>query len=135
MHGPRFELVCPADVTGLWDPDRLGQVVMNVVGNAVQYGQERGLITIGVSCSKTTATMTVHNELRGPPIPAAEVAALFEPYRRGGDDERNATGLGLGLYIVHELVHAHGGTIGVESAATGTTFRIELPRPTADQLE
>lgn len=123
----RFELVAPADVIGLWDPDRLGQVVSNVVSNAVQYGLEGAPIVVGVTSSEVTAAITVHNAIRDKPIRPEALATLFDPYRRGHDTGHNATGLGLGLYIVHEIVRAHAGTMDVESSLAGTTFRVVLP--------
>ena len=123
----RFELVAPSEVTGLWDPDRLGQVVSNVLGNAVHHGLTGAPIVVGVTSSEDAVTIAIHNELAGPPIPPAMIATLFEPFRRGRDHARNGTGLGLGLYIVHEIVRAHGGTIVVESSPSGTTCRLVLP--------
>jgi signal transduction histidine kinase/CheY-like chemotaxis protein len=125
--GTRFELVTVTEVAGLWDPDRLGQVVSNLMGNAVHYGLAGAPIIVGVARSEGAVTITVHNQLRGEPIPPEALARLFEPYRRGADDGQNATGLGLGLYIVHEIVRAHGGTMDVESSQAGTTFRVVLP--------
>jgi signal transduction histidine kinase/FixJ family two-component response regulator len=124
----RFELVATSDLRGMWDPDRLGQVISNVMSNAVQYGRVGSPIVIEVSGSELTATISVHNVNRDRPIPPERLATLFDPYRRGHDHEHNATGLGLGLYIVHEIVRAHGGTIDVESVESGTTFRIVLRR-------
>jgi sigma-B regulation protein RsbU (phosphoserine phosphatase) len=130
----RFELVAPSEVVGLWDPDRLGQVVSNVMSNAVHYGMEGAPITICVMLTDGAAVITVHNELRDKPIPPEALATLFDPYRRGHDLKHNATGLGLGLYIVHEIVRAHGGTMDVESTQSGTTFRIVLPERTSSVL-
>jgi signal transduction histidine kinase len=123
----RFELVAPSDVIGLWDPDRLGQVVSNVMSNAVQYGLEGAPIIVGVTSSPAAAAITVHNAIRDKPIGPEALARLFDPYRRGPDTGHNATGLGLGLYIVHEIVRAHSGTMDVESSPSGTTFRVVLP--------
>jgi signal transduction histidine kinase len=123
----RFELVAPLDVVGEWDPDRLAQVVSNVVSNAVQYGREGAPIVIAVSRTELAAVVTVHNAIRDQPIRAEALATLFTPYRRGHDTGSNATGLGLGLYIVHEIVRAHAGTIEVESSPSGTTVRVVLP--------
>ncbi|MBL0215855.1 MAG: response regulator [Myxococcales bacterium] len=122
-----FELVAPDDVVGQWDPDRLGQVVSNLLGNAVQYGLPGAPIVVNVDRGNGHATFTVHNALRGPPIAPEAIAKLFEPYVRGSDTKRNGNGLGLGLYIVSEIVRAHGGTIDVESVSSGTTFRVVLP--------
>jgi signal transduction histidine kinase/CheY-like chemotaxis protein len=123
----RFELVAPSDVIGLWDPDRLGQVVSNVMSNAAQYGLPGAPIVVGVTSSEVAAAITVHNAIRDKPIGPEALAKLFDPYRRGQDTGQNATGLGLGLYIVHEIVRAHAGTMEVESSQSGTTFRVVLP--------
>jgi sigma-B regulation protein RsbU (phosphoserine phosphatase) len=124
----QLELVATADVMGLWDPDRLGQVVSNLISNAVQYGLDGAPITVGVTSSEFAAKITVHNVLRDLPLSPDALGTLFDPYRRGRDTSHNASGLGLGLYIVHEIVRAHGGTMDVESVPSGTTFRVVMPR-------
>ncbi len=123
----RFELVAVTEVVGTWDPDRLGQVISNVLGNAVQYGLEGAPIVVEVTSTLGDAVVTVRNAIRDRPIPGEMLTTLFDPYRRGLDNEHNANGLGLGLYIVHEIVRAHAGTIEVDSTEAGTTFRIVLP--------
>ena len=77
---------------------------------------------------------------RGATIPDEAVARLFEPFWQGPADgsQRRYGGLGLGLYIVREIVCAHGGTIDVQSKDGLTTFTVRLPRalePAADALE
>jgi signal transduction histidine kinase/DNA-binding response OmpR family regulator len=124
----QVELVATSEVVGIWDPDRLGQVVSNVMSNAVHYGQVGAPIVVEVTSSELAATITVHNAIRDQPISREALATLFDPYRRGHHGGTNANGLGLGLYIVHEIVRAHGGTMEVESVASGTTFRVMLPR-------
>jgi signal transduction histidine kinase len=70
--------------------------------------------------------LEVHND--GPPIEADLLPVLFEPFRRGAPD-RSPRGLGLGLYIVQQIVHGHDGTIAVESTQNdGTTITLRLPR-------
>ena len=68
------------------------------------------------------------NLVRDKPMPPELLRVLFDPFQRGRADGRNLGGLGLGLYIVREIVHAHGGTIDVTSDAEATTFRVRLPR-------
>ncbi|MBA3395306.1 MAG: response regulator [Deltaproteobacteria bacterium] len=133
VHHTPFELVAPMDVTGYWDGDRLAQVVSNLAGNAVQYGLRNAPITVGVARVGSNVTISVHNVIRETPIPHHVIGTLFDPYRRGHDNEHNSTGLGLGLYIVHEIVRAHGGSVDVDSTDSGTTFRVHLPErsPTA----
>jgi signal transduction histidine kinase len=101
--------------------------VANLVSNAVHYGHPSAPITVELTSSEAAAAITVHNAIRGKPIPPQALATLFDPYHRGDDLKRNATGLGLGLYIVHEIVRAHAGTMGVESSQSGTKFRVVLP--------
>ena len=66
---------------------------------------------------------------RGPTIPPASVERLFEPFQQGADNgDGRPRGLGLGLFIVREIVRAHGGTIDVRSSDELTTFAVTLPR-------
>lgn len=110
------------DLVGKWDVDRLGQVLSNLVGNAVEHGA--GEVTVHVEGSEDHVTLTVHNW--GSPISSEVLPDLYKPFHRG---ERSARGLGLGLYIVHESLRAHGGTIAARSSATeGTTFIARWPR-------
>ncbi|HLL24693.1 MAG TPA: hybrid sensor histidine kinase/response regulator, partial [Kofleriaceae bacterium] len=122
----RFELRADDDVQGIWDPDRLAQVVANLTNNAVHYGHAGKPVVIALDVSNEAATIRVQNTVRDLPIPPELLATLFDPFRRGRS-LGNAGGLGLGLYIVREIVQAHGGTIEVASDEL-TVFRIVLPR-------
>ena len=113
-------------VFGIWDPDRIAQVVSNLLSNAIQYGRAESPIVVELESSEAIAAIAITNQVRGAPIPADQLATLFEPYRRGAGASQHA-GLGLGLYIVRELVRAHGGTIEVDSREDGTQFRVRLP--------
>lgn len=121
-----FELRGDIDVHGMWDPDRLGQVISNLSSNAVQYGRAGEPIVIELGRTETAAWISVTNAVRTEPIPPESIATLFEPYRRGAT-AGYSQGLGLGLYIVDEIVRAHRGHIDVESTTNGTTFRVVLP--------
>lgn len=116
------------ETTGRWDDDRLAQVVGNLVGNAFQHGPPGTPVRVSTRVIDDRAEIVVHNE--GPPIPEGDRARLFAPFQRGQDSPATpARSVGLGLYIAHELVAAHGGTIDVESVAgRGTTFTVRLPR-------
>jgi signal transduction histidine kinase len=71
--------------------------------------------------------LEVHNH--GPPIPEDLRQTIFEPFRRGGRKRTGAEGLGLGLFIVDQIVRAHGGNVEVRSSkAEGTTFSVRWPR-------
>jgi len=121
----RFEAA--GDLRGEWDPDRVEQVVSNLVGNAVTHGI--GSVRVTGRDDGDEVVTTVHNQ--GPSIPAAAIPILFEPFTRPAQevDGARSQGLGLGLYIASEIVHAHGGTISVASTeGEGTTFTIRWPR-------
>ncbi|MCA1584444.1 MAG: hybrid sensor histidine kinase/response regulator [Acidobacteria bacterium] len=112
-----------------WDPQRIGQVVSNLVGNALAHGDADAPVTVGVLGSETGLTISVHN--RGTPISAERATTLFDPFQRGSADALTpaSEGLGLGLYIVKEIVAGHGGRVTVESSAeNGTTFAAIMPR-------
>ncbi|WP_233577391.1 hybrid sensor histidine kinase/response regulator [Citreicoccus inhibens] len=115
---------------GVWDLDRLGQVVANLLDNALKYSPPDSPVRLTTRVSGSElAIVEVHNA--GAPIPAHLQARLFEPFRRG--DEATTTsareGLGLGLYIARSIVRAHGGSLRVTSSATdGTSFVVCLPR-------
>ncbi|WP_164012235.1 PAS domain-containing sensor histidine kinase [Pyxidicoccus trucidator] len=110
---------------GRWDRNRLTQVVSNLVGNALQHSPEGTPVTVTTRAEGSLAVLEVHNE--GAAIPPELRAHLFEPFRRG-EHTPGRRGLGLGLYIAHEIVRAHGGGLAVRSAGEeGTTFTVRLP--------
>lgn len=112
---------------GNWDPDRLEQVLANLLTNAVYYGRPGAPIVVELSGAANQVSVAVRNELRDRPIPPDVLAVLFDPHRRGGEARHNAAGLGLGLYIVQQIVHAHRGVIIAHSDNGGTEFRVTLP--------
>ena len=116
------------DPTGSWDPDRIAQVLANLVSNAVDYSPPGTLVDASWRDEGEAVVVAISND--GPPIPPEVVPRLFEPFRRaarqraGGKD-----GLGLGLFIASAIVAAHGGTIETRSApGERTTFTVRLPR-------
>jgi two-component system, sensor histidine kinase and response regulator len=111
---------------GRWDPDRLAQVCSNLIGNALEHSAPNSPIDIRVSCTESSAELTVSN--LGTVIPAALLGTLFEAFRRGGSVRANSNGVGLGLYIVDQIVRAHGGSVVADSSEAGTHFRVQLPR-------
>jgi phosphoserine phosphatase RsbU/P len=116
------------DTFGSWDPDRLGQVLSNLLENALKYSPPDTPVRLAARGSKEQVVLAVHNQ--GKPIPPELMPLIFEPFRRGPQSSRTAkTSYGLGLYIVQEIVRAHGGTIEVRSdIEEGTTFTVCLPR-------
>jgi PAS domain S-box-containing protein len=124
-----IEFECSGEAQGEWDADRLAQLVTNLVNNAVLHGQKDEPVQVRVSGGPDTVLISVHNW--GPSIPPEALPHLFEPMRRGAGASRprGNKSMGLGLYIVQQIVLAHGGTIEVHSSVQqGTTFRVCLPR-------
>jgi PAS domain S-box-containing protein len=120
IEAPRFPIV------GFWDRDRLGQVLDNLIGNAIKYSPQGGEIAIWVEA--TNAEGLVRIEDHGIGIASDVLPQLFERFYQG-QDPGVSTGLGLGLYIARMLVEAHGGRIWAESEpGQGSTFVISLPR-------
>jgi signal transduction histidine kinase len=109
------------DVRGEWDPDRLAQVVRNLLSNAVKHGDQESPVNLAIHDVGDAAELSVAN--RGEPIPEELRPHLFEPFRRGGSGD----GAGLGLYIVDQIVQAHGGSVELKSDAT-TVFTVKLPK-------
>lgn len=121
------------DARGTWDEDRLAQLISNLAGNAVQHRQRGTPVVLTIDGSRPDeVTLEVQND---GVIPDEILPVIFEPLRGGEQRKREgSSGLGLGLYISHHIVVAHGGSIRVESEATrGTRFTVMLPRfpPTA----
>jgi signal transduction histidine kinase len=115
------------DTRGLFDPDRMEQVVANLVGNAVKYAPSDTPVLVRAVGEESQVRLEVRDE--GPGIPPDATARLFEPFWRGKTDAVGDDGVGLGLFIVRTLVAAQGGSIEVVTApGRGTTFVVRLPR-------
>ena len=107
------------------DPDRLAQVILNLLANAIEHAANTATIDVSVRRSARYAEIDVVDHGEG--IPADSVPTLFEPYARLGQARRRM-GLGLGLFVAREIVAAHGGEIAVTSrAGEGTTVTFRLP--------
>ena len=114
------------------DAPRIHQALSNLLSNAVQHGSRDEPIRLSAEGQPDAVVLTVSNE--GDPIPAEALPAIFDPLIQAPSasseaHERSRTSLGLGLFIVREIVLGHSGTITVQSAAdSGTVFTIRLPR-------
>ncbi len=126
--GRELQVRLRGDGRGEWDPDRLGQVVQNLVTNALKYSPEGTPVRVETHPGDDSLTLSVHNE--GAPIPPERLGTIFEPLQRAtGDVDAAGRSIGLGLYIVKQVVAAHGGTVSVQSTfEAGTTFTVRLPR-------
>jgi PAS domain S-box-containing protein len=109
------------------DRDRLGQVFTNLISNAIKYAPDAETVEIDLSASPETVTISVRDHGLG--IPREQRDKIFERfYRVAGPQQKAVSGLGMGLYIVAEIVKRHGGTITVDSAVgKGSTFTVTLP--------
>lgn len=124
----KVQLFAAGDARGHWDGDRVAQALMNLVSNALKYGDASAPITVRIDGEAEHMRLDVHNS--GPPIALPLIPVLFEPMRRGSvpinDVDRS---VGLGLYIVKQIVEAHSGALTVQSTEReGTTFTMRLPR-------
>jgi signal transduction histidine kinase len=111
------------------DQDRLKQVMVNLVGNAINYTPSGGLVTIGLGKVDDQSRLTIHDT--GPGIPKEDLPHVFERFYRGEKSRtrsRDGKGFGLGLSIAYWIIRNHGGRIEVESTeGEGTTFIVWLP--------
>jgi sigma-B regulation protein RsbU (phosphoserine phosphatase) len=111
------------------DTGRMGQLVSNLLGNALTHGDKTQPVRLHAAVQEQTFELSVANG--GEPIPEETLANLFRPFFRG-KVRPNQQGLGLGLYIAAEIAKAHGGMLTVASTAEETRFtlRVPLDRPT-----
>jgi signal transduction histidine kinase len=127
-RGERVLLEAGHETLGSWDVDRMTQVVGNLLTNALQYSPEGTPVHVRLRREDENIVLSVHNQ--GAAIPKDQLSRIFEPMRRATTGTSNAEfrSVGLGLYIVHHLVKAHGGTVSVKSTDDqGTTFTVVLP--------
>ncbi|UGY11153.1 GAF domain-containing sensor histidine kinase [Phyllobacterium pellucidum] len=106
------------------DPLRVGQLLSNLLGNALAHGSEDGAIRVDARTTYDAFELSVTN--RGEPIPAESVDQLFLPFFRHGA-KTGQQGLGLGLYIASEIAKLHGGVIEVDSNDGKTRFTFRMP--------
>ncbi len=125
--GRAIEIDARGDLRGRWDPGRVAEVISNLVGNALVHGAHDSPVRLSLAEEDGTVILAVSN--RGPTIPEQFLAHLFEPFWQPPADGEAPPrrGLGLGLFIVRQIVVAHGGTIDVQSRDGLTTFTVRLP--------
>ena len=112
------------------DPEKLSQVFVNLLTNAIQHSPEKGTITISLTSTDDQVTISIGDQ--GPGIPASAIPHLFRRFFRVDEERsRDLGGSGLGLAICKSIVESHQGNISVESSAEGSTFIVHLPRKTS----
>jgi signal transduction histidine kinase/CHASE3 domain sensor protein len=126
--GIELSLVPPADpLIVSADKHRLQQILVNLVGNAIKFTPESGMIQVGAAGDGELATINVRDT--GPGIPADRLQSIFEPFVQVNEGHtRPHAGVGLGLAISRDLARAMGGELAVESVVgAGSTFSVTLP--------
>jgi signal transduction histidine kinase len=122
--GSELRLQADGPMTGRWDELRLEQVLNGLLSNAIKYGAGSP-IEVSVGPHGHEAVIEVRDH--GPGIEEADIARLFGRFERAMSP-RHYAGLGLGLYLIHEIVSAHGGVVTAENAeGGGALFRVRLP--------
>ncbi|MFL5737664.1 MAG: sensor histidine kinase, partial [Actinomycetota bacterium] len=123
----------PEELPAVWgDPERVHQVLFNLLDNAVRFAPEGGEVVVSASRHNGSCKVAVRDE--GPGIAAEHLPRLFERfYRVDTARSRNDGGTGIGLAIARSVVEAHGGRIWAESdPGAGSVFLFELPVAPAD---
>lgn len=136
-YHPDRELILTTEgaLTGCWDSARMAQACSNLISNAIEHGRPDSPVRVSIDGTAEELVFQVQNE--ADVIPAAKLRTFFDPVKRfaiRSAQERGEAGtanLGLGLYVVKEIVKAHQGSIVVSSGEdTGVTFAVRLPRRT-----
>jgi two-component system sensor histidine kinase/response regulator len=125
--GRHIEVVSKGVLKGLWDAERIAQVASNLIGNAIKHGEPNGPVVVCLDGTHSdTVFFTVEND---GVIPPERHAGLFDPFKDGQQRVGRNEGLGLGLYIVQQIVIAHSGSIDVRTKDDRrTVVRVQLPR-------
>jgi signal transduction histidine kinase len=127
--GRSIGLEVDGDVSGVWDINRLNQLLGNLVVNAIKYGAFSSPVRILLDGLPAEVRFAVHNH--GPKIEQSMLAQIFEPLKRGSDNQfvsGSEGSFGLGLYIAREIAMAHHGDISAKSDENETVFTVRLPR-------
>ncbi|SAL65041.1 sensor histidine kinase [Caballeronia humi] len=122
-----IELELRGNLLGVWDGLRLQQLLTNLVINAIRYGALDQPVRVVVTGHDAEVRLEVTNS--GPAIDEQTLERIFDPLSRGPEQEKkNASGLGLGLFIASEIAKAHHGAIEGRSDQIATVFAVHLPR-------
>ena len=124
--GPKFSVPENAGST-VYDAQRIGQVVRNLLSNAINFSSEGGTVEVSLSQTESFSLLSVRDE--GVGMPESELTAVFEKFVQSSKTKTGAGGTGLGLSICKEIVDAHHGRIWAENHAEGgAVFFVEIPR-------
>lgn len=130
--GVKLDAAAAARVRVVADPDRILQVLTNLVSNAVKFSSPGGTVSVRVAARRYDVLVSVRDEGRG--IPSDKLEAVFERFQQvDSSDARQKGGTGLGLPIARSIVQLHGGRLWAESElGKGSTFSFTLPRPESE---
>lgn len=127
MPGSPIDVKANGDLRGHWDSDRLSQVLSNLIGNALKHGEAGQVVRVVLDGTKPDMVILTIANLGG--ISPDALPHVFDPFGAGRRPRGRTEGLGLGLYIVRQIVDAHEGEIGVHvEDRRHTVFRLVLPR-------
>jgi two-component system, chemotaxis family, sensor kinase Cph1 len=121
----QVEADIPDNIEAQVDADRIAQVLSNLLSNARHHGLAGQPVRVLLNREAEKICLCVKNA--GPEIPAETVSVLFDPFKRRGVNALNKSGLGLGLYIAHQIIAAHQGDIHYEHADGYVSFIVHLP--------
>jgi signal transduction histidine kinase len=129
LQSPKHELAVeagPKPLPVLGNPDRLRQVIGNLISNAIKYSPQGGIVEISAEAENGSVRVEIRDEGMG--IPLGQQQQIFTKFFRGDAAASGITGTGLGLAVSRDIVESHGGRIGFTSTeGEGTTFFVELP--------
>ena len=129
QQSPKHEVALEIDEAPLGvmgNPDRLRQVIGNLISNAIKYSPAGGVVAVHAGPENGHIRVEVRDEGMG--IPVNQQSKIFTKFFRGDAAASGITGTGLGLAVSRDIVESHGGRIGFKSAeGEGTTFFVELP--------
>lgn len=123
---PEREIIlhCNTEAPLMCDAQRIGQLVSNLVGNALTHGEQG--TPVFVDCHESGGEFILSVTNNGPEIPAPVHETLFQPYEQGAESHASGS-LGLGLYIASTIAKAHGGSLAVQSSGAETIFTFRMP--------
>ncbi len=126
-NGQQLKIEIPASLgTVTADQERLGQIILNLMNNALKFSPVGGKITLRAKKDANNLIIEVEDNGRG--MSQKEQETLFSPYYRTEDDRARLSGLGLGLFLAKHFVELHGGQIWVKSQkGLGSTFSFSIP--------
>jgi signal transduction histidine kinase len=124
---PAIVVLSQGDPRGRWDPDRLAQLLTNLLANALEHGSRGSPVQVHIDGQRGEhVELEVHNEGA---IEPSMLPVIFDPFASGRRKRGRRAGLGLGLYITQQIAVGHGGAITADSSPErGTRLRVALPR-------